>query len=141
MTRHRIPAVLAVAASLLAVAPAQASTSGKATARFKAHLGVVYKARWHHASGSWVRRWRRTPSGCGRVWGVAGTIYDNDHACNGDMAGDIERALRGGQSTRLAFVHGTNTAGFGKVVEFHCHRRGVSATCANAMGDAFRVVG
>ena len=188
MRRHRIPVALAVTASLLAVGPAQASTSGRATARFKAHLGAVYKARWRHASRrwalcpraevlpqavlcmaefryhgrwrflegtlfrrtfrarveyarSWVRRWRRTPSGWARAWGVAGTIYDNDHACNGDMAGDIERALRSGRPTRSAFVHGTNTAGFGHVVAYRCHRSGVSVTCVNAMGDAFRVVG
>ena len=180
--------MLAVAATLLAVAPAQASTSGQAHRAVKADLGVVYKARWRHASRrwalcpragcrpgscsawassattgagassrttvfrssfrarveyerSWVRRWRRTPSGCARAWGVAGTIYDNDHACNGDMAGDLERAMRSGQATRRAFVHGTNTAGFGQVVDYRCHRRGVSVTCANAMGDAFRVVG
>ena len=188
MRRHRIPVAFAVAASLFAVAPAQASTSGRATARFKAHLGAVYKARWRHASRrwavcpraevmpqvvycmsefsyhgrwrlvdgwvarpsfrarlayvrSWVRRWRRTPSACARAWGVAGTIYDNDHACNGDMAGDIERAMRSGQSTRWAYVHGTNMAGFGTFGAYRCHRSGVSVTCANAMGDSFRVVG
>jgi len=188
MTRRRIPVALVVAASRLATAPAKASISGRATARFKAHLGAVYKARWRHASRrwaacpraeelpqvvycmaefkhrgrwrlvdgwvarpsfrarlayarSWTRRWRRTPSACARGWGVTGTIFDNDHACNGDMAGDLERAMRGGQSTRMAYVHGTNMAGFGKVGAYRCHRSGVAVTCANAMGDSFRVVG
>src|SRR4051794_33118296 len=192
MTRHRIPVVLAVAACLLAIAPAQAATGGqvsrRATAALKAHLGVVYKARWRHASRrwalcpraevlpqvvfcmgefryhgrwrflegtiargsfrarvvyarSWVRRWRRTPSGCGRAWGVAGTIYDNDHACNGDMAGDIERAMRSGQSTRRAFVHGTNTAGFGQGGADRLPPPGRSGTGVKALGGAVPVGG
>jgi hypothetical protein len=192
MAGRRIPLVLALAASLFAIATAQAAPGGRvarrATANFKAHLGVVYRAGWRHASRrwavcpraevlpqvvfcmaefryhrrwrlvdgsvdrgsfrarlvyarSWIRRWRRTPAGCARAWGVTGTLFDNDHACNGDMAGDLERAMRSGQSTRWAYVHGTNMAGFGKVGAYRCHRAGGSVKCANAMGDEFRVVG
>ena len=118
--------MLVIAASLLAIAPVYAASSVRAR--------VVY-------ARSWIRRWRRTPAGCGRGWGVTGTLFDNDHACNGDMAGDIERAMRSGQSTRSAYVHGTNTAGFDKLGAYRCHRRGVTVTRVNAMGDAFRVVG
>lgn len=90
---------------------------------------------------TWIRRWRRSSAARTGPWGVTGTLYSNDGACNGDMAGDLERAMRSGQSTRRAFVRGTNTAGFGKVIEYRCHRHGVTVSCVNGMGDAFRLIG
>jgi hypothetical protein len=197
---RRLSLLLALAASLSALAAvAQAAspsvTARQATAAFKSHLAAVYGRhysragrrwalcpraelfprpaagavaycmaefrygrRWRFVEGSviarpsgmradfafertWIRRWRRSPASCTRSWGVTGRLYTNDGACDGDMAGDLERAMRAHQSTRRAFVHGTNMAGFQKVGEYRCRRHGVTVACVNGMGDAFRVVG
>jgi len=88
---------------------------------------------------TWVRRWRGCPVHDRRF--VPGTLRVNNNDCGGAslMASDIQHAVlfRSG-FPRRAFVHGTNTAGFGPRVEYRCVRNNRTARCVNQLGDSFR---
>jgi hypothetical protein len=87
---------------------------------------------------AWARKWRKLPSKCLRQLDVRGRAYSNDGSCPALMISDLAYAVRKGKSTRRAFWHGTNTAGFQKLVSYRCRTRGRTITCTNALGDAFR---
>lgn len=87
---------------------------------------------------TWKRRWHKQSSRCRRQADVRGAIYSNDGTCPALQVSDLAYALARHQSTKFAYWHGTNTAGFEKVARFRCHRHGRSIRCVNKMGDGFR---
>lgn len=87
---------------------------------------------------TWRRRWQRRGATCRRQAGVRGTISSNDATCPALMVSDLAFEVRRGRRPRRAISHGTNTAGFERIVIFRCRTRGRTIRCTNGMGDAFR---
>jgi hypothetical protein len=90
---------------------------------------------------AWVRRWRTCRIRDRRY--VPGALRSNFNtaSCGGYelMAGDIQYAVKFQRRwPRQAYVHGTNTAGFGARVLYRCVRVNRTARCTNSLGDSFR---
>ena len=87
---------------------------------------------------AWTRKWRALGPKCLKQVQVKGRVASNDGACPALMTSDLDYAVRTHHSTRRAFWHGTNTAGFEKVARYRCKTHARTITCTNGLGDAFR---
>jgi hypothetical protein len=90
---------------------------------------------------SFARRWRRTLRTCHGSRSerryAPGRLRSNYFACDYLMAWDIQSAISSGKRVRRAYVHGTNTAGFGRIFKFRCRQKRMLAKCHNGMHDRF----
>jgi hypothetical protein len=86
---------------------------------------------------TWHRWWRTEPASCLRGWNLRGTIRTNDGDCDGQLAGDLVYNGQVSYRASKVQVHGTDLAGFGPIVVYHCHPSRPHIRCANAVGDSF----
>ena len=94
---------------------------------------------------SWKRRWARCSL---RGWQLPGTLSSNNNCGKGAPQSDAYFAAvemwRGSKTTgslgqwRYVGWQFTDSAGFGPVGSYTCHRPGNTVTCTTRLGDSFR---
>jgi hypothetical protein len=95
---------------------------------------------------SWTRRWARCSL---RAWKLPGTLTSNNNCGKGAPQSDgyfvaIEMWEGGSPPSghlgqwRYVGWQFTDSAGFGPLGSYACHRRGATATCTTRLGDSFR---
>jgi len=88
-------------------------------------------------SRQWRRKWRPAPRGCHTLQ-LHGRLSSNDRACDAQMADDLAPEIAHHERLHVR-AHGMDLAGFDPIVAYECTERGRTITCANSLGDAFRV--